>query len=66
MGREPGEGVENFTLLVGVMLSDADIDLAGNLTVYPGSHQILEDCIREAGGPVKKIAKSQNRKITKY
>lgn len=48
------------------MLSDATEDLMGNLTVYPGSHHILEEVpitrrritlpdylqvIREAGGP---------------
>lgn len=31
--------------------SDADGPLKGNLTVYPGSHKILQDCINEAGGP---------------
>jgi hypothetical protein len=49
--RRAEDGVENFSLLVGVMLSDADAPLMGNLTVYPGSHQVIETCIREAGGP---------------
>lgn len=49
--RRAEDGVENFSLLVGVMLSDADAPLMGNLTVYPGSHHVIETCIREAGGP---------------
>mmetsp|Transcript_10353 Transcript_10353/g.17362 ORF Transcript_10353/g.17362 Transcript_10353/m.17362 type:complete len:474 (-) Transcript_10353:32-1453(-) len=51
--NELDEGVENFTCLVGVLLSDVDGPLKGNLTVYPGSHKILQDAMIEAGGPEK-------------
>jgi hypothetical protein len=43
-------GVENFTLLVGVMLSDAEDDLMGNMTVFPGGHLVVQNAIREVGG----------------
>jgi len=43
-------GVENFTLLVGVMLSDAEDDLMGNMTVFPGGHTVVQNAIREVGG----------------
>jgi hypothetical protein len=47
------DGVENFTMLVGVALSDCVDNLQGNLTVFPGSHLQLEAAIRDAGGPEK-------------
>ena len=47
------EGIENFTMLVGVYLSDCKDNLSGNLCVYPGSHKLLQDAIVEAGGPEK-------------
>jgi hypothetical protein len=74
MKNEIENGVENFTCLVGVLLSDVDGPLKldpslfvrnhrsdfderavdrGNLTVFPGSHVILEDCIASAGGAEK-------------
>ena len=43
--------VQNFTVLVGVMLSDAVVPNSGNLTVYPGSHRVIEEVLREVGGP---------------
>eukprot|EP00051_Salpingoeca_urceolata_P005128 m.70558 g.70558 ORF g.70558 m.70558 type:complete len:482 (-) comp14075_c0_seq3:218-1663(-) len=43
--------VENFTMLVGILLSDAVDPLSGNLTVYPGSHLHIEKVLRDAGGP---------------
>eukprot|EP00750_Incisomonas_marina_P012126 INCI16588.1.p1 GENE.INCI16588.1~~INCI16588.1.p1 ORF type:complete len:567 (-),score=74.46 INCI16588.1:128-1759(-) len=46
-----GNTVQNFTVLVGVMLSDAVLPNSGNLTVYPGSHRIIERVLRECGGP---------------
>ncbi len=49
--NEKRDGIENFTVLVGVMLADVLEPLHGNLSVFPGSHHILEQCIREAGGP---------------
>lgn len=49
--NEKRDGIENFTVLVGVMLADVLEPLHGNLSVFPGSHAILEQCIREAGGP---------------
>lgn len=53
-------GVENFTMLVGCYLSDANENLMGNLTVFPGSHRILEKAIRDAGGPEKLFHKDQS------
>jgi hypothetical protein len=54
--NEKHDGIENFTCLVGVMLSDADEPLHGNLSAFPGSHHVLEQCINEAGGPEKLFA----------
>jgi hypothetical protein len=41
--------VTNFTALVGVFLSPARSDYAGNFTVWPGSHLVLERYFREHG-----------------
>lgn len=42
------EGViQNFTMLVGVLLSDLHAPYAGNFTVWPGSHHLYEQYFRE-------------------
>lgn len=41
--------IANFTMLVGVYLSDVLTDFAGNLSVWPGSHHIYERYFRENG-----------------
>ena len=46
----PNDGVVyGFTLLLGVMLSDADEPLSGNFTVWPGTHLKLERHFRVHG-----------------
>jgi hypothetical protein len=39
----------NFTVLVGIYLSPVRTEFAGNFTVWPGSHHILESHFREHG-----------------
>lgn len=41
--------VSNFTALVGVYLSPTEQEFAGNFTVWPGSHHVLERYFRERG-----------------
>jgi len=41
--------VSNFTALVGVYLSPARTEYAGNFTVWPGSHLVLERYFRKRG-----------------
>ena len=41
--------VSNFTVLVGVYLSPVTRPFAGNFTVWPGSHHLLEQHFREHG-----------------
>ena len=46
----PDDGiVYNFTLLLGVLLSDVDAPLGGNFTVWPGTHLQLERYFRDHG-----------------
>ena len=45
----PAGSVLSFTMLAGVMLSDARSAAAGNLVVWPGSHRVLERYFRERG-----------------
>ncbi len=47
-GVPKGE-IRNFTMLLGVMLSDVPGPFAGNLAVWPGSHTIYERYFRERG-----------------
>jgi hypothetical protein len=47
-GVPPGE-ILSFTLLVGVMLSNAEAPRSGNLVVWPGSHHLYEEYFRERG-----------------
>ena len=42
-------GISNFTALVGVFLTRADVEFAGNLSVWPGSHIWLERYFRNRG-----------------
>jgi len=51
-GLKTGQ-VQNFTCLLGILLSEVPEDFCGNFTVYPGSHLILEQCFREKGGIIK-------------
>jgi hypothetical protein len=41
--------LQTFTLLVGVFLSDAPQEYAGNFTVWPGSHRQMERYFRQRG-----------------
>jgi hypothetical protein len=45
----PRGSVLSFTMLAGVLLSDAVGPDAGNLVVWPGSHRVLERYFRERG-----------------
>ena len=46
----PDDGIGyNFTLLLGVFLSDVDAPLSGNFTVWPGTHLRLARYCREHG-----------------
>ena len=42
--------LRNFSLLIGVCLSDVSCQDAGNLTVYPGSHIAIQDYALRNGG----------------
>lgn len=44
-----GSSLATFTALVGVFLSDVTQEFAGNLVVWPGSHEVLERYFRERG-----------------
>lgn len=41
-----GGGILNFTGLLGVFLTEIKADFAGNFTVWPGSHLLLEEYFR--------------------
>lgn len=43
------DSYNNFEMLVGVFLSDVHEHFAGNLTVWPGSHNIIRDYFRYKG-----------------
>ena len=46
----PDDGVvRNFTLLLGVMLSDVQAPFSGNFTVWPGTHRRMERYFRKHG-----------------
>ncbi len=46
----PDDGVvRNFTLLLGVMLSDVPAPFSGNFTAWPGTHRRMERHFREHG-----------------
>ena len=47
-----GTLVSNFTALVGIYLSPVREQFAGNFTVWPGSHHVLEQHFREKGPDV--------------
>jgi ectoine hydroxylase-related dioxygenase (phytanoyl-CoA dioxygenase family) len=38
--------IQNFTMLVGVFLSDVTAPYSGNFTVWPGTHHIYEEYFR--------------------
>ncbi len=44
-----GTGIQNFTALLAVFLTEVKTDFAGNFTVWPGSHLVLEQYFRERG-----------------
>ena len=48
-GVPKGSLVSNFTALVGIYLSPVRAQFAGNFTVWPGSHHILEQHFRDMG-----------------
>jgi hypothetical protein len=48
-GRTSGGGISNFTALVGVYLTRVNTEFAGNFTVWPGSHHLLEAYFRDRG-----------------
>lgn len=43
----PEGTIQNFTALVGIFLSDLPAPLAGNLTLWPGTHLLFEQYFRE-------------------
>jgi hypothetical protein len=45
----PAGTIANFTALVGVFLSDVPGDLAGNLSVWPGTHHLYERHFQQHG-----------------
>jgi len=45
----PAGSVLSFTMLAGIVLSDVETPDAGNLVVWPGSHQVLERYFRTQG-----------------
>lgn len=45
----PEGTIGNFTMLLGVLLSDVPAPLMGNLTVWPGTHTLYEGYFREHG-----------------
>ncbi len=47
-GVPKGE-IRNFTMLLGVMLSEVKVPFAGNLTLWPGSHHVYEQYFRTHG-----------------
>lgn len=47
-GIPKGE-IRNFTMLIGVMLSDVQEDFSGNLVVFPSSHHIIESHFNREG-----------------
>lgn len=62
--------VENFTALVGIMVSDQPEINMGNFVVYPGTHRDYEQYFREKGPDVllteesfSKTARSKNLKL---
>lgn len=45
----PKGQILNFTMLLGVVLSDVSLPFAGNLAVWPGTHHLYEQYFREHG-----------------
>jgi len=45
----PEGTIQNFTLLLGVLLSDLTAPHSGNFTVWPGTHHLFERYFREHG-----------------
>lgn len=45
----PAGTISNFTMLLGVMLSDVPGPYAGNFTAWPGTHRLFETYFREHG-----------------
>jgi len=45
----PKDDIQNFTMLLGVALSDVDAEWSGNLALWPGSHVLYESYFREHG-----------------
>ncbi len=43
----PEGTIQNFTMLVGVLLSDLTEPYCGNFTVWPGTHHLYENYFRE-------------------
>ena len=47
-GVPQGE-IRNFTMLVGIVLSDVPEPFSGNLAIWPGTHRLYEEYFREHG-----------------
>lgn len=47
--RTPRSPISNFTALVGVYLTRVNTEFAGNFTVWPGSHHLLQTYFRSRG-----------------
>jgi hypothetical protein len=46
---DPNAKLNNFTVLVGVYLSDCPEEDSGNFTVFPGSHYQIGEYFKEHG-----------------
>ena len=44
-----GNDLHTFTALVGVFLTEVNVEFAGNFTVWPGSHTLLEQYFKQRG-----------------
>lgn len=60
----PSGQVQNFTMLLGILLSDVPEEFSGNLTVYPGSHHLIENFFRQKGSVDKYLESSAFEALT--
>jgi hypothetical protein len=54
-----GDEITPFTMLVCVFLSEVSADFAGNFTIWPGSHRLLETYFRQSGRASMRAAMPQ-------
>lgn len=51
----PKDDIRNFTMLFGVALSEVKTEWAGNLALWPGTHQLYEAYFREHGFEILRL-----------